>query len=310
MKRREFLRTAGIGAAGLAFAAGRIADASVTSENSRPNILFIFSDQQRHDTVGCYGKDTMGAALNLSPNLDNMAADGVLFKHAFTAQPVCGPTRSIMQTGMYATETGCWRNDLALPQDVVTLPKVLRPAGYEVSYIGKWHLASQGEEQNYRTSPVPKELRGGYDDFWLASDVLEFTSHGYDGYMFDEDNKQVNFPEGKYRVDAMTDFVIDYLRTRDGSKPFFLFLSYIEPHHQNDHNHFEGPTGSKEKFKNYPVPGDLEGTKGNWQEELPDYLGCCNSLDMAVGRLRGELEQLGLADNTLVIYTSDHACHF
>ena len=279
-------------------------------ESRPPNIVFIFSDQQRWDTVGCYGEDTMGNAFGMTPNLDAMAGDGVRFHNAFTAQPVCGPTRACLQTGLYATETGCWRNDIALPLDAVTLPRLLKPAGYEVGYLGKWHLASTGPEVNHRTEPVPPEYRGGYDDYWLASDVLEFTSHGYDGHMFDGDMNRVEFPEGRYRVDAQTDFAINYLKTRDGKKPFFLFLSYIEPHHQNDHKHFEGPKGSKERFRDYPLPGDLEGLEGDWEEEMPDYLGCCAALDGAVGRIRKELDALGIAENTVVIYTSDHGCHF
>jgi len=82
--------------------------------------------------------------------------------------------------------------------------------------------------------------------------VLEFTSHSYDGHMFDKDMNKVPFPKDRYRVDALTDFAMDYLHTRDGKRPFFLFLSYVEPHHQNDHDHFEGPRGSKEKYKNFP----------------------------------------------------------
>ncbi len=308
MERRRFLKTAGAATAGCvaAHALGAHAD----TQRKRPNIVFLFSDQQRWDTVGCYDARSLGAVLGVTPNLDAMAQEGVRFHHAFTCQPVCGPARSCLQTGLYATQTGCWRNDIALPLDAVTLPRLLKSAGYEAGYIGKWHLASTGSEVNHRTGPVPKAYRGGYDEFWLASDVLEFTSHGYDGHMFDADMNQVDFPAGRYRVDALTDFAVDYLRSRDGNKPFFLFLSYIEPHHQNDHNHFEGPKGSKERFKDFPVPGDLEGAKGNWKEELPDYLGCCAALDGAVGRIRGELDKLGIADNTLVIYTSDHACHF
>lgn len=302
MKRRTFLKTAAAGAWAVNLQAG-------PAPSERPSILFILSDQQRWDTLGCYG-DTMGRSLNLTPELDAMAAQGVRFHNAFTAQPVCGPTRACLQTGLYATQTGCWRNDIALPHDAVTLPRLLKPQGYQVGYIGKWHLASSGENPNYRTRPVPLEARGGYDEFWLASDVLEFTSHGYEGHLFDANLRQVDFPKGRYRVDALTDFAVDYLHKRDATRPFFLFLSYIEPHHQNDHRHFEGPEGSKERYKNYPVPGDLEGAEGNWREEMPDYLGCCGQLDTAVGRLRRELEALGLSKNTLVVYTSDHACHF
>ena len=314
--RRAFLRNVGLAAAAAGYGSSHAVETEPTGgseaamgEERQPNILFIFSDQQRWDTVGAYGEN-MGRALNLSPNLDAMAGEGVLFENAFSCQPVCGPTRSCLQTGLYATETGCWRNDIALPLDAVTLPRLLRPAGYEAGYIGKWHLASTGPEINHRDTPIPPEYRGGYEDYWLASDVLEFTSHSYDGHMFDGDGNRVEFPADRYRVDAVTDFAIEYLRSRKRDNPFFLFLSYIEPHHQNDHKHFEGPRGSKEKYKDYPVPGDLEGLEGDWKEELPDYLGCCASLDGAVGRLRGELRALKLAEDTLVIYTSDHACHF
>ena len=263
----------------------------------RPNILFFFTDQQRWDTAGCYGQP-----LPVTPNLDRLAAEGVRFEHAFTCQPVCGPARACLQTGKYATEIGCFRNGIALPRGEVTVPQRLSAAGYEVGYIGKWHLASTV------TQPVPPELRGGYKDYWLASDVLEFTSHGYDGYMYDGDMKRVDFKG--YRVDCQTGFVLDYLRTRDRRRPFFLFVSYLEPHHQNDHNRYEGPVGSKEEFRDFAVPGDLVGTKGDWRENYPDYLGCCHSLDAGLGRVRAELDLLGLADDTLLIYTSDHGSHF
>ena len=265
---------------------------------SKPNILFFFSDQQRWDTVGCYGQ-----RLPVTPNLDALAADGVRFEYAFTPQPVCGPARACLQTGRYATEVGMYRNDAHFQPGGLTVPEWLTGAGYEVGYLGKWHLAGT------RTEPVPPELRFGYKDYWLAADALEHTSHGYEGgYMYDADNQRVDFPG--YRVDSVTDFVLDYLQSRDGSRPWFLFLSYLEPHHQNDRNRYEGPVGSKERFKDYDVPGDLEGTGGDWRENYPDYLGQCNSLDHNLGRIQQELIRLGLADNTIIIYTSDHGSHF
>lgn len=279
---------------------------------AKPNILFIFSDQQRWDTLGCYGQ-----SLDISPNLDRIASEGVRFDQAITCQPVCGPARACLQTGKYATEMGTFRNGIPLPLDERTLAHELKDAGYAAGYIGKWHLAShrlqvsaEGTSHNYENSPVPPERRGGYADHWLASDVLEFTSHSYDGHMFNADMEQVDFPEGRYRVDAQTDWVIDYLRSQDGEHPFFLFVSYIEPHHQNDHNCYEGPKGSKERFKDYVIPGDLVDTDGDWRENFPDYLGCCQSLDENVGRIDAALHELGLADNTLLIYTSDHGSHF
>ena len=274
----------------------------------RPNIVFFFSDQQRWDTIGCYGQP-----LDVTPNLDRLAGEGVRFDRAFTCQPLCGPARACLQTGVYATETGCFRNDIALPTDRATIARLLGSAGYEAGYLGKWHLASQGGSDgpdDFRTKPIPPQRRAGYDDFWLASDVLEFTSHGYDGHMFDADGNERHFPPGRYRVDAQTDWAIEYLRTRTGERPFFLFVSYIEPHHQNDHKRFEGPRGSREKFKDFVPPGDLADAGGDWRESYGDYLGCINSLDANLGRIRDELDALGLAGSTLIIYTSDHGCHF
>ncbi|MEX0775730.1 MAG: sulfatase-like hydrolase/transferase [Phycisphaeraceae bacterium] len=280
---------------------------SPPSPGRRPNILFILSDQQRWDTLGCYGQ-----TLPISPNLDRLASEGVLFEHAFTCQPVCGPCRSSLQSGLYPTATGCYINNRALPVDQPTVAKQMRAAGYTTAYIGKWHLAAD-EEHPYRTTAVPPERRGGFDDYWMGSDVLEFTSHGYEGFVFDRDGNRVDW-EG-YRVDAMTNFVLDYLRDYASSptlndKPFYMFASYIEPHHQNDLDRYIGPIGSKQRFASYPTPGDLAGTKGDWKKHYPDYLGCCWSLDQNVGRIRAQLELLGLWDNTLVIYTSDHGSHF
>ena len=268
----------------------------------RPNIIMYFSDQQRWDTMGCYGQK-----LGVTPNLDRLAAEGVLFKNAFTCQPVCGPARACIQTGLYATETGCYRNGIALEPGADTIAKRLGAAGYDTAYVGKWHLAS-GDGNDYLSKGVPPERRGGYKDYWMASDVLEFTSHGYNGYVHDGDGKKVEFIG--YRPDCINNYAIDFVRNHNGDKPFFLFVSQIEPHHQNDHKRYEGPDGSKARFKDYDIPGDLIGTQGDWRENYPDYLGCCSSLDYNVGRLFETLEDRGIADNTVIIYTSDHGSHF
>lgn len=275
---------------------------------NQPNILVFLSDQQRWDTCGCYGQ-----ALPVTPNLDRMAAEGIRFDRAFTCQPVCGPARACIQTGKYPTELGCHTNHRMLPPREKTIARHLSAQGYRTGYIGKWHLASfgpRGGPDDYRVRPVPPERRGGYRDFWLASDALEHTSHAYDGHMFDMDGQKRFFPAGRYRADAQTDWVIERLEDWVGREPFFLFVSYIEPHHQNDHNHYEGPAGSKSRWKNFTPPGDLAGAGGDWTEEYPDYLGCINSLDENLGRVRAALERLELAENTLLIYTSDHGSHF
>ncbi len=277
----------------------------MNTQCEQPNILFIFSDQQRPDTMGCYGQK-----LPVTPNLDRLAQEGIRFDRAFTCQPVCGPARAALQTGKYAVQTGCFRNDIALPRTERTMAHYLSGAGYDVGYVGKWHLASSGREQNFRSRPVPPEWRGGYKDFWVAADVLEFTSHAYDGHLFDARGRKRSFPKGRYRADAVTDFALKELEGRGIDRPFYLFLSFIEPHHQNDHHRFEGPRGSRRKFGGYEVPADLAGTGGDWRENYPDYLGACHSLDRNVGRIRAALEKRGQWENTLVIYTSDHGCHF
>lgn len=272
------------------------------------NIIFYFTDQQRWDTCGCYGQP-----LDITPNLDTLAQEGTLFENAFSPQPVCGPCRAIFQTGRYATDTGCFRNCKMLPHDVKTLANYLDEAGYETAYVGKWHLASEGELDeppiiDNGITAVPKEFRGGYNGFWRAADLLEFTSHGYDGYVFDENNQKIEFKG--YRADCITDMALDFFAQRDKSKPFFLMISQIEPHHQNDRGHYEGPIGSKEKYKDFVLPQDLAALKGNAQEEYPDYLGQCASLDENLGRLVAKLKTEGIYDDTVIIYSSDHGSHF
>lgn len=267
---------------------------------NKPNIIFYFSDQQRADSAGCYGQK-----LPVTPNLDAVAKEGTLFENAFTCQPVCGPMRACLQSGVYASQNGCYRNDIALPTDTKGIAHYLTEAGYDTAYIGKWHLASDNEHR-LATKATPKERRGGYD-YWRAADVLEFTSHGYNGYVFDENCNKLDFKG--YRADKINDFAVEYIK-KSHDKPFFMFVSQLEPHHQNDRLRFESPKGLKSKFRNYEVPGDLEGTLGDWRLQMPSYLACCNSVDTNFGKLIQALKDEGLYDNTVIIYTSDHGCHF
>ena len=272
------------------------------------NIIFYFTDQQRWDTCGCFGQP-----LDITPNLDALAREGVKFDNAFSPQPVCGPCRALFQTGKYPTETGCFRNNIMLPAGVKTLGQYIEEAGYETAYIGKWHLASDGELEkppaiDHTVTAIPRELRGGYTGFWRAADVLEFTSHGYDGFVFDENDKRVDFKG--YRADCINDMALEFLDGYTGEKPFFMTVSQIEPHHQNDRRHYEGPEGSKERFKDFVLPEDLKALGGNAAEEYPDYLGQCASLDENLGRLVAKLKEKGLYENTVIIFASDHGSHF
>ncbi len=272
------------------------------------NIIFYFTDQQRWDTCGCFGQP-----LDITPNLDRLAREGVKFDNAFSPQPVCGPCRALFQTGKWPTETGCFRNNIMLPAGVKTLGNYIEEAGYETAYIGKWHLASDGELEkpptiDHTVTAIPRELRGGYTGFWRTADVLEFTSHGYDGFVFDENDRRVDFKG--YRADCINDMALEFFDQYDGKKPFFMTISQIEPHHQNDRKHYEGPEGSKERFNDFVLPEDLKALGGNAAEEYPDYLGQCASLDENLGRLVAKLKEKGLYENTVIIFASDHGSHF
>lgn len=274
--------------------------------NKRPNIIVYMSDQQRYDTLGCYGQ-----RLPVSPVLDEMAKEGVLFEYAFTCQPVCGPARACIQTGKYPNLTGSYVNEIGLKPEENTIAKELNKAGYETAYVGKWHLSCDFKNNIVLLrKPIPQERMGGYKDYVMVSEALELTSHGYDGYVFDKDGNRVDFIG--YRTDCITDYAIHYIRNKTSDAPFFLFISHIEPHQQNDMDRFEGPDGSKERFKDYDVPQDLLNGKyeGDWKENYPDYLGQCRKLDDNLGKLIDTLKEKGIYDDTVIIFTSDHGCHF
>jgi len=191
--------------------------------------------------------------------------------------------------------------------------KLLSKAGYATGYLGKWHLASTGGTgpNQYRTVAIPEHRRGGYQDYWLAADALEWTSHGYGGFLFNADNQAVTFDNKTYRADFMTDHLLDALeQLHNPDRPFFLMASYIEPHQQNDRNDYEAPKGYAEKFAEADIPGDLAPFEGDWPQHYAKYLGCVHSLDEGLGRVLRKLDDLGITENTLVVFITDHGCHF
>ncbi|WP_246314029.1 sulfatase-like hydrolase/transferase [Paenibacillus foliorum] len=263
----------------------------------QPNVIVFFTDQQRWDTMGLHGNP-----LNLTPNLDRMATYGTHIPYAFTCQPVCGPARSCLQTGLYATESGCFTNGIPMREDADTIARAFNESGYETAYMGKWHLAST------RTEPVPVEKRGGYQR-WLAADSLEHTSDAYRTVLFNEENERVELPG--YRVDALTDAAIRYVGDQRGKeRPFFLFISYLEPHHQNHRDDYPSPDGYRGNYTGRYVPPDLAALGGTAHQHLDGYYGMVKRLDEALGRLMDALKSLDFADNTIIAFTSDHGCHF
>jgi arylsulfatase A-like enzyme len=140
--------------------------------------------------------------------------------------------------------------------------------------------------------------------------VPEFTSHPFEGHLFDADGECVTF-EDRYRVDAYTDHAIETLdELSDSDDPFFCFLSYLEPHHQNDMETFVAPEGYAERYDDPWIPPDLRERPGDWYAELPDYYGICRRIDECLDRLFDTLDRLDEREDTVVLFTSDHGCHF
>lgn len=278
---------------------------------TQPNLLVVLSDQQRPDSCGVYGQ-----RLPVTPRLDRLATDGVTFDQAFTVQPVCGPARAALQTGIYPTTLGCWRNGIALPPGTPTLADRLHELGYQTGYVGKWHLASNRGRNlptdrrtgRFERRPVPAERRGGYRDAWVAADALEHTSGPSSGHLFDEDGRRVELRG--FRVDALGDLAIDRLRRFDRSRPFLMFVSFLEPHHQNNRLRTIGPEGWARRFAGFDRPADLPRWRGDWRWNYAQYLACCASIDANLGRMVDELESSGRLEDTLVVFASDHGSHF
>ena len=263
----------------------------------RPNIVIIIADQVRYDAVGAYGR----IPFDLTPNIDALARTGTLYRHAFVTQPVCSPSRASMFTGQYPARHGVWRNThdgVALNPATPTIATELTKAGYSANYIGKWHL-SDGPN-----GPVAASARGGFLGLWEAANVLEMTSHPYEGELFDGDGRPLPFKD-EYRVDFMTKRAKRFLENASSSNPFLLCVSFLEPHQQNDMARMVAPKGMAEKFKNPYLPPDLLPFKGDFLEQLPDYYGCISAVDSAVGEIVRSIPQ-----NTIVVFLSDHGCHF
>ena len=296
--RRDFLKKSSAGSVAPALTT-EIAQNQASPDSDRPNVILIISDQFRWDCLGANGLNP----LNLTPNLDAMANQGVNFASAITNQPVCAPSRACLFTSLYTTRHGVWRNGIALPAQLLTLATVFRQAGYTANYIGKWHLGLPGVP-----GAVALEYRGGFSDFWEGCNELELTSHPYEGLIWDGDGRPIQF-KNQYRVDFLTDRVIRFLREKK-TTPFFLVISYLEPHFQNDCACFVAPTGYADRYRNSFVPADLKFFPGDWASQLPDYYGCIARVDENVGKLRSELTTLSLSDTTVLAFVSDHGCHF
>jgi len=270
----------------------------------RPNIVLICSDQLRADFVGAYGENPDVH----TPNIDTIAARGTLFNNAVTNQPLCSPSRACMMTSRYATEAGPWKLTIGLNKQLPTLATVLRENGYTTNFVGKWHLAPVDRAGKNGFGFVAPEHRGGFLNFWEGANAIEITSQPYEGSIWNSAGEKIDFHD-QYRVDFLTDRAVSFLK-QPQEKPFLLFLSHLEPHHQNGIERVVAPKGYAKRYANSFVPADLLPLPGNWQDQLPDYYGAVQSIDESVGRVLKTLDEQGLTENTIVCFLSDHGCTF
>ena len=307
--RRDFLRSSalsGLAATASVHAATAHADtpASQAARERRPNILLICADQMRADCVGAYGENSQ----TRTPNIDAMVARGTSFPYAMTNQPLCSPARACMITGRYAVEAGEWKLAVGMDWSLPTLASVLRENGYTTNFVGKWHLMKRDTATGAGMGFVPADNRGGFLDLWEGANELEWTTHPYEGTIWDAAGKEITYKD-EYRVDFLTDRAVRFLR-QPQEKPFLLYVSQLEPHQQNDLKRMVAPNGYADRFRNPYVPQDLRRLPGDWQQELPDYYGCIQKIDESVGRLLTTLKEQKLLENTIVAFISDHGCQF
>ncbi len=267
--------------------------------NNRKNVIVFLTDQQRADTLG-----VAGCKLNLTPHMDRLARGGTYFRAAVTPQPVCGPARSCLQTGQYATTTGVWRNGPGLREESPQMAREFAQAGYRTGYIGKWHLS-----ENTGEGPVPEHNRSGYQD-WLAANCIELTSGPNSLRLWNNDGSCLELPG--YRSDAVIDAAIRYVHERSLTPdvPFFLFISLLEPHHQNTDDSYPAPRGMENQYRDTVPPPDLQALGGSTARDWAGYCAMIKRLDDGLGRLVDAVESLNLGGNTMMAFASDHGCHF
>ncbi|MEO6982598.1 MAG: sulfatase-like hydrolase/transferase [Edaphobacter sp.] len=266
----------------------------------------ICADQFRADFVGATHENPSVK----TPHIDALAARGINFNQCMTNQPLCSPSRASFITGRYATETAVWKLGIELDHSLPTIATEFRKNGYTSNFIGKWHISEtdlpDGKKQRGWIAPGPS--RGGFDDLWEGANVLELVSHPYEGNYWDNAGTNIGFKD-EYRVDFITNRGVQFIEQKH-DKPWLLFLSQLEPHHQNDIDEFVPPKRYEDTYTDPYVPQDLRNLPGNWRSHLPGYYGCVQAIDDCVGTLVASLEKTGQLDNTIILFFSDHGCTF
>jgi arylsulfatase A-like enzyme len=289
----------------------------MSNTQNQPNILFIMSDDHAAHAMSCYG-----SRINETPNIDRIANEGMRFDNCFCTNSICAPSRAVILTGLYNHIAGVRTLVEDFDSRQQTFPKLLQKVGYQTAIVGKWHLGHGGDSDP-----------SGFD-YWC---VLKGQGFYHDPLMF-ENGEAKTFPG--YATDVIADLSLNWLQQRDKSRPFMLMCHHKAPHRpwtpDEKHAHmyddvtipepetfYDDYAGKAEAVQEAwmrmehlkpvvdlksEVPEGLspkEEKQWRYQRYIKDYLRCIAAVDDNVGRLLDYLEEDGVADNTIVVYTSD-----
>ncbi len=259
--------------------------AGVAAAERRPNIIFIYADDLGWADVGFNGRKEWR-----TPHLDRIAAQGTVFRRWYTAAPVCAPSRAALMTGKYGIHNGVTANGDDLPSEQVTIARALKKHAYATALFGKWHHGRPRPGHKSYIHPMDQ----GFDEFFGFTDAVHAWQQYPKELWFGREMKPV---EG-YANTLFTDRSIDFVK-RHKDHPFFLYLPYIATHF-----HIQAP------------PEDIALHKGKFKENDPKeplnatYAAMVTRMDKEIGRLLKTLDDLGLADHTLIVFSSDHGATF
>lgn len=288
MKRKKIIKNTALAAMAINFL---LLLSTCTIKVKKPNIVFILADQWRASATGYAGDPNVR-----TPNLDKLAGKSVNFRNAVSVCPVCTPYRASLMTGRYPTSTGMFLNDAHLPPSELCIGDALSSAGYKTAYIGKWHLDGHG-----RHSYIPPERRRGFE-YWKAAEC----DHNYNNSHYYTGNSEEKMFWDGYDVFAQTKDAQQYLTSKaNQDEPFALFVSYGTPHFP----HHTAPEEYKAHYlpENIKLPINVpEPMKEVAAQEAQGYYAHCEALDKNIGDLLNTLDELGLSENTILVFTSDH----
>lgn len=329
MDRRKFLESAAA-AGGLGLMGSNPlrslseGDGSRTSRpRKRPNLVYVFADQLRTQSVGYYG-GYANDPLPYTPNLDALQQESCDFRNAVSSSPICCAHRASLLTGKYQSSTGMVINELRMMPDPDAIGHQLSNAGYQTGYIGKWHLYGKHHGLKQQFVP-PGPYRQGFDEYWAANN---FNHKYYEGFYFEDTLDKIEI-EG-YEPHTQTDMAIDYMRkAQSEDSPFALFLSWGPPH--DPWNWGNSPETFNHLFKDreFPDPPNFspDGHARYWAERMDEewyrekwmpnrfqyrqaYAAQTSSLDWDLERLLSAMNSMGIADDTIFVFTSDHGEQF